>query len=143
MSRVDQNIAESVVGPHGPPFGSRHSSGRPLSQTESRFGGQPLLSTLTGRPRTQSPDEHRRSTSSAARQWLNQVPEDAEMSVEPGIGGRGAGFMPNAGHMHYGSVGTGYTSASLETSEDGELSDEEEEWLLDEELGREGLYRGE
>ncbi|KAJ3516302.1 hypothetical protein NLJ89_g1205 [Agrocybe chaxingu] len=109
---------------------------------------------LPDHPRKHSPDDYRRSTSSSARQWLSGVPEDAEMSidvVDPAASaararsGSGAG-LPPSGSAYYGSISQTDVrfpmSSSPELEEGSELSEEEEEWLLDEELAREGLYRG-
>ncbi|CAA7262189.1 unnamed protein product [Cyclocybe aegerita] len=109
---------------------------------------------LPDRPRNHSPDDYRRSTSSSARQWLSGVPEDAEMTIEVvdpassaarARSGSGAG-MAHSGSVYYGSVGQTDVrfpmSSSPDFEEGSELSEEEEEWLLDEELALEGLYRG-
>ena len=88
---------------------------------------------LTNRSRTRSPEERRHSTG----QLLNCVPEDTEMSVEP------RGRLSFSSQRYYGSIdiGTGYP-ASLEMEEVGDLNEDEEELILDEELAKNGLYRG-
>ncbi|KAF8968856.1 hypothetical protein BDZ97DRAFT_1915913 [Flammula alnicola] len=106
-------------------------------------GSEDILSS-TGRPRTRSPDDYRRSTSSSTRQWLNKVPEEMESgATAPTSLEERQNFADS--QRDYGSVGRGTTNAAddaLLYDEDNELSEEEEEWLLDEELAKQGLYRG-
>lgn len=112
--------------------------------------------------RTCSPDEYRRSTSSSTRQILNRVPEEMEASPsdadaqERQTTNGDRENDNNSAHRYYGSVGYGSAAPTTlgagsrhaegvlvdQDDEDSDLSEEEEEWFLDEELAREGLYRG-
>ncbi len=99
----------------------------------------------TSRARTLSPEDWRHSGP-----LLNCVPEDAEMLVEShgitghiGSVGRRDSQTSNLNLGYYGTVGMRpWYPASIELSEDVDLSEEEEELLLDEELAKSGLYRG-
>lgn len=104
--------------------------------------------TLTPRPRTRtrSPEDWRHSTG----QLLNCVPEDAEMSAEEITATRRSetslarrSRSPRImTQEYYGATSvTGYPTF-LEIDDENELSEEEEEYLLDEELAKSGLYRG-
>ncbi|KAF8900173.1 hypothetical protein CPB84DRAFT_1055945 [Gymnopilus junonius] len=118
-------------------------------------------------PRTHSPEKYRCSPTTSARQRLNQVPEEMEVPsssvVADGCGTysdqRPQTSTAGQGHQYYGSVGCGpaprtrsdvdpgtgprYVEGVLMDDDDASsLSSEEEEWLLDSELAKEGLYRG-
>jgi len=101
--------------------------------------------TLTPRQRTRSPEDRRHSTG----QLLICVPEDAEMSVDQMRASRSSETsrargisIPRMTQTYYGSTPvTGYP-ASLEIDNEDDLSEEEEECLLDEELAKSGLFRG-
>ncbi|KAH9477084.1 hypothetical protein JR316_0011000 [Psilocybe cubensis] len=115
------------------------------------------VATYNNNPRTSSPDEYRRSRSSSTRQILNRVPEE-DMETSPSDTdlqeGNGVQVRNNGDtglHRYYGSVGQGAAPPGTlgdgsrpdgDDEENSELSEEEEEWLLDEELAKEGLYRG-
>lgn len=96
------------------------------------------------RPRTTSPDNFRRSI-------LNKVPEEMESSDLSSSQSRRQQVSVDS-QRFYGSVGYGHSptgiagerviAGNLSYDEDNELSEEEEEWLLDEELAKQGLYRG-
>ncbi len=96
------------------------------------------------RPRTRSPDNFRRSI-------LNKVPEEMESNDLSSEGSRRQQVSADS-QRFYGSVGHGHSptgiagerviAGNLSFEEDNELSEEEEEWLLDEELAKQGLYRG-
>lgn len=95
------------------------------------------------RPLGSSPDNYRRSF------ILNKVPEEMESNQLSAVQSR----VPVSRQRSYGSVG--YRGAppnvggrrdnfdTLSYEEDSELSEQEEDWLLDEELATQGLYRGE
>lgn len=53
-------------------------------------------------------------------------------------------FYGSVGHGHSptGIAGERVIAGNLSFEQDNELSEEEEEWLLDEELAKQGLYRG-
>ena len=103
----------------------------------------------TARLVSHSPDDHRRSTAT-----LNRVPEEMESGAstpERRQQNRRSNLMlrGQSPQRYYGSVGHGATSSRgyLEgglVDEESDLNDNEEaeEWLLDEELARQGLYRG-
>lgn len=114
------------------------------------------LPKFVGRQRTcsRSPDEYRRSV----KRSLNRVPE--EMEATPSDRGvespTGTSHAPQNNidvQRFYGSVGYGAPPPNPNINsryvgrvfdeEDSDLSEEEEEWLLDEELAKQGLYRGE
>lgn len=102
-------------------------------------------STLTPRQRTRSPEDWRHSTG----QLLICVPEDAEMSVDQmratqsSESSRARGVsIPRMTQTHYGSTPVIGYPASLEIENEDDLSEEEEECLLDEELAKSGLFRG-
>ncbi|KAF8154141.1 hypothetical protein B0H34DRAFT_78984 [Crassisporium funariophilum] len=103
------------------------------------------------RPRTCSPDDFRRSTSSShsnsASRRLNIVPEEDpamdEHQQQQQVEGAG-----QVGPRYYGAIGGGHAEAPRYLGgaplddEESELDEDEEQWLLDEELAREGLYQG-
>ncbi|KAF9481582.1 hypothetical protein BDN70DRAFT_991745 [Pholiota conissans] len=98
------------------------------------------------RSRTESPETYRRSI-------LNKVPEEMETSAIPPVQPRNLDASVES-RRSYGSIGNPlsrfiiddggarYVDGNLSYEEDSELSEEEEEWLLDEELAKQGLYRG-
>ncbi|KAF9562887.1 hypothetical protein CPC08DRAFT_706404, partial [Agrocybe pediades] len=133
----------------------RTSAGQPLARPQA----------LLEKQRTSSPDNHRRSTSSSARPWLSRVPEEMEFPSSTAAAGVGSTQMPQIGtsadnnnhgeHRYYGSVGVGsrnireeggsavrYVEGLLTEDDTSSLSSDEEEWIVDEALAKEGLYRG-
>jgi len=99
-----------------------------------------------------SPDDRRRSTGSSI---LNRVPEEMESGANTPERRQQnqrsnpirRGQSPQSPQLYYGSVGhgatplRGYLDGDL-LDEESDSNEEEEEWLLDEELVRQGLYRG-
>ncbi|KDR78338.1 hypothetical protein GALMADRAFT_138438 [Galerina marginata CBS 339.88] len=107
--------------------------------------------------RTCSPDERRRSISSVVRQSLNRVPEEMEIPPIEVDGNQQHHKNPLVGsQQNYGSVGYGSAATrngvelgagpryveNLLTNEADSEDEDEDEWILDEELAGEGLYRG-
>jgi len=110
--------------------------------------------------RTSSPDNHKRSISSSTRRWLSRVPEEMESpatntgSDQP-LHGASSTDSGHGEHRYYGSLGVSsrnaqaggsaarYVEGLLDNGEDSSsIRSEEEEWILDEALAKEGLYRG-
>ncbi|KAF5329652.1 hypothetical protein D9619_008923 [Psilocybe cf. subviscida] len=94
-----------------------------------------------------SPDHYKRSTSSSAKQRLNRVPEEMESTAA------GPATFEGDTNRYYGSMSQRMPQVSspvqeesnrfdISYDEDSDISEEEEEWLLDEELAKQGLYRG-
>ncbi|PPQ75665.1 hypothetical protein CVT26_001893 [Gymnopilus dilepis] len=116
-------------------------------------------------PRTNSPEKYRHSPTVSRRHSLNRVPEEMEGPSTSGAAEwdtqRGQSSNATPGLQYYGSVGYGPPPSSRNDVEPGtsagprygegaladdddtsSLSSEEEEWLLESELAKEGLYRG-
>ncbi|KAF9528736.1 hypothetical protein CPB83DRAFT_790964 [Crepidotus variabilis] len=112
--------------------GGQSSKQKSFLNERSAFG---LAGGSRSHSRGSSPEEYRHSVG----HWLNCVPEDSVMSVERSPITRPAATPSYVQHSYYGSLG--YPS-SVEVEQDEELSEAEEEWLVDEELAKDGLYRG-
>ena len=121
------------------------------SYSRDAVGHSPDIYIYTVKPFPDSPDDHRRSIASST---LNRVPEEMESgAITPEHRERRqrsntirTGESSDA-QPYYGSVGRGTVPSSGYLDEDlldveSDSNDEEEEWLVDEELARQGLYRG-
>jgi hypothetical protein len=94
-----------------------------------------------------SPDHYKRSTSSSTKQRLNRVPEEMESTTA------GPASLEGDSNRYYGSMSQRMPQVSSPVQEESnrfdisydeasDISEEEEGWLLDEELAKQGLYRG-
>lgn len=133
-TRTELSTAGRFSSERDPRFSPSTSGGSALATENSPYNNY-TPAKLTNRSRTRSLEERRYSTG----HLLNCVPEDTEMSLDP----RGRDVRLSISSQRYGSinVGTAYP-ASLEMEEVGELDEDEEECILDEELANSGLYRG-
>ncbi|KIM41803.1 hypothetical protein M413DRAFT_445020 [Hebeloma cylindrosporum] len=119
-----------------------------IGQSTDRSG----IYSYTARPVPDSPDDYRRSIASSST--LNRVPEEMESGADtPEQRQQNRRSNPirrgNSPQPYYGSVGQGATSSRgypgvdlLNLDAESDSVEEEEEWFLDEELARQGLYRG-
>jgi len=121
------------------------------SYSRDTVGNSPDIYIYTVKPFPDSPDDRRRSIASLT---LNRVPEEMESGVITPEH-REQRQRSNTIHTgessdaqpYYGSVGHGVAPSRGYLEEDlldveSDSNDEEEEWLVDEELARQGLYRG-
>ena len=136
-TRTELSTAGRLSSERDPRFSPSTSGGSALSTENSPYNNNNNIpAKLTSRSRTRSLEERRHSTG----QLLNCVPEDTEMSPDPR--GRDARLSISS-QRYYGSINVGAAyPASLEMEEVGELNEDEEECILDEELANNGLYRG-
>jgi hypothetical protein len=148
ISRSGEERAQGANGARRPGSFSRNTNADKYQNSREVTDGSTTGDDIFRRPRAESPETYRRSI-------LNKVPEEIESSAMPPAQSRDDNAAVE-NHRDYGSIGYGntparfviddgssrYVDGNLSYDEDSELTEEEEEWILDEELEKQGLYRG-